>query len=448
MIWIPEKTRFIFEILEKNEYECFAVGGCVRDSLMNIIPDDWDFTTNATPDEIIECFKDYKLITVGQKYGTIGVVCNNSVYEITTFRKDGVYSDSRHPDTIEFSPNIEDDLVRRDFTINSMAYNPKTGIIDPYGGQLDLSNKLIRCTGDPYKRFDEDALRIMRALRFSSRFGFDIEKTTSKAIFDKKSGLTAVHPQRLKKEISGLIMGSGFHKVLESYAEVLATIIPDIEITFAFPQNTPHHCFDVWNHTLKALKNTPADEEIRLCVLFHDLGKPLSRTIDKKGRDHFKGHPVISAEIAERHLKKFGFPAKTVSNVVNLVRFHDERFKKGDYDIKKLLGILGEELFFKLMVVAISDVLAQSDYRREEKINLLKSVERRAREIIDSDECYSLSNLMVKGDDLVSLGYNGREIGCILNELLDAVISDRCDNSKEALIGYIPLVIDKIRDLS
>lgn len=436
-MFIPDNIKFIFEKLENKGYECFAVGGCVRDSFMGITPDDWDFTTNATPDKIAECFSDYRLITVGSKFGTIGVIDKGKTYEITTFRADGEYNDSRHPDFVSFSDDIEDDLVRRDFTINSMAYNENRGLVDPFGGRKDIENRIIRCTGDPLKRFDEDAIRIMRALRFSSRLGFDIDKCTSDALIQKAKTLGVVHPQRLRKELSGLVMGKYAHKILRDYHSVVSVIIPEIKDSFNCEQNNPHHIFDVWNHTVKAFENADCDEEVRFCLLFHDLGKPKAKTIDSRGINHFKGHQQISAEIAERNLVRFGFPHTFVSNVVKLIRFHDERFKNGDSDIKRVLRELGEELFFKLMTVSRADILGQSEYKRDEKLLLISSVENRAREILDRNECYSLASLKVNGDDIHRLGFSGEIIGKILAYVLDAVISGDCLNEKDSLIKYI-----------
>lgn len=434
MISIPNELRFIFDRFISNNFECYAVGGCVRDSLLGAVPDDWDFTTNASPDEIINCFKDFKLVTIGKNYGTIGIINNDKVYEITTFRTDGDYKDQRHPDSVSFSGKISDDLKRRDFTVNSMAFNEIEGLIDPFGGQEDLKNKIIRCTGDPNKRFEEDAIRIIRALRFSSKLGFTIEDNTHNALKYYKDNLLQVHPQRLKKEFSGLILGKDASVVLREYSDILSVIIPEIGNMISFKQNNPHHIYDVWEHTLKAFELTPEEEELKLAVLFHDIGKPNSKTTDSKNIDHFKGHQTVSALIADKTLKRFGFSSDTVLKVTKLIQYHDERFKQGDIDIKNVLGVLGADLFRKLLCIQRCDILAQSPYRREEKLSRLSDVKTRFEEILRNNECYSMSQLSVNGEDLKNIGFSGKEIGITLNKLLQSVISGKCKNEKDSLI--------------
>ena len=435
MINIPSKCRFVFEKLTNSGFKCFAVGGCVRDSIMGIEPKDWDFTTDATPDEISAVFKDFRLIEIGKKYGTICVVCGDDSFEITTFRRDGDYSDNRHPDCVHFSSDICDDLSRRDFTMNSIAYSDTLGFVDSFGGTDDIKNRLIRCTGEPAVRFQEDALRILRALRFASVLGFKIEKNTSEAIFACKDNLKSVHPHRMRKELSGLLMGKYAFNVLSEYSQVIAVIIPEILPMLDCIQNNPHHKYDVWHHTLHALNFAPADEIVRLSVFFHDIGKPHVKTTDVKGVDHFKLHQIKSTEIAHNVLSRFGYPAKTISDVKLLVRYHDERFRKQDESIKKILSIIGKDLIESLFVISECDLLAQSEYKHTEKINHLKFIKARTKSIIDKDECFSLSQLKIKGDDLLSIGYKGKEIGMVLSKLLRLVIKGKLDNNKIELIN-------------
>lgn len=436
VLFIPEKCNFIFEALEKRGFQCFAVGGCVRDALMGNTPADWDFTTDALPEEIEECFKDYTTIDIGKRFGTICVISHGEPYEITTFRCDGEYTDSRHPDSVSFSKTITEDLSRRDFTINSMAYSPKTGIVDPFLGKEDLESKLIRCTGKATERFGEDALRMLRAVRFASRLGFSLETKTAEAISRHKDSLSNVHPQRMRKELTGILMGEHSHDVLMRYRDVIAVVIPEIKPMFDLPQNNPHHKYDVWTHTLTALKNSPQDETIRLAVFFHDIGKPKMKTTDAGGIDHFKKHQLESERIARNILRRFAYPADTVSDVCKLIRFHDERFKNLSPDIKRVLGEVGEELFIKLLEVSRADILSQSDYRRDEKLLHHKKVLQEYYRIIDSDECYKLSQLALKGNDLMELGFRGEAIGHALDVLLRLVIKGKAENTRESLLFY------------
>ncbi len=439
MINIPQKCKIIFDILETNGYECFAVGGCVRDSLMGKDPVDWDFTTNASPDDILRCFSDFKTIEVGKQYGTIAVVINNETFEITTYRVDGVYSDSRHPDSVSFSSSIADDLSRRDFTINSMAYSSSCGLVDPYGGLEDINNGIIRCTGEPKRRFYEDALRILRALRFSSRYNFKIETHTKDSIFECKESLKLVHPNRLRKEFTGILEGNP-RTILLEYRDVLAVIIPEIKPMFDLAQNNPHHCYDVWEHTAVALSHTLSEDVLRLAVFFHDIGKPYVKTTDDKGVDHFKKHQIYSTKIAKQVLGRFCFPKSIVSDVCTLVLYHDERFRNLTVDIKRVLGKVTERLFNDLLLVSYADIMAQSDYQREEKLIYRETVLSEARRILSDNECYSLSQLALDGNDLISLGYKGKDIGVILNTLLRMVIKGTAENTKESLTKSIKSV--------
>ncbi|MBQ4568844.1 MAG: CCA tRNA nucleotidyltransferase [Ruminococcus sp.] len=436
MINIPQKCKIIFEIFEKNGYECFAVGGCVRDALMGKVPADWDFTTNALPDDILRLFSEFKTIEVGKKYGTIAVVINNECFEITTYRVDGTYSDSRHPDYVQFSSSIEEDLSRRDFTINSMAYSCKAGLIDPFDGLNDIKNRIIRCTGEPKRRFCEDALRILRALRFSSVFQFKIEENTKNAIFECMEGLSLVHPNRLRKEFTGLLSGNPQHILLE-YRDVLAVIIPEIKPMFDLAQNNPHHCYDVWKHTVVALSHTAPSDILRLAVFFHDVGKPYVKTTDSLGIDHFKKHQFHSEKIANRVLSRFCYPKSLISDVCVLIRYHDERFRNLSVDIKRVMGAVTQRLFNELLLISYADIMAQSEYQKDKKLAYREKVLTEAKRIINDGECYSLSQLAINGDDLVSLGYRGKEIGIILNTLLKMVIKGTAENTKESLIKSI-----------
>ena len=443
MIALPSKTDFIFEKLNKNGFECFAVGGCVRDLILGYNPKDFDFTTNAKPEEIKTCFSEYKTLDIGEKYGTITVINEDESYEITTYRVDGDYNDSRHPDFVEFSGNICDDLSRRDFTVNSIAYNEKRGFVDPFGGIEDIRKRIIRATGEPEIRFREDSLRILRALRFSAKLGFDIESKTKEAMFSSKDLLISVHPQRVKKELEEFLLCDIDAEMLMTYKDIIAVVIPELIPMFETEQNTPHHIYNVYEHTAHAVANTPADISLRLAALLHDCGKPSKKTTDKNGVDHFRGHPERSVKLAENALLRMGFPFEIRQEVLTLIKFHDERFKMGSYDVKKVLSSMSYGTFLKLCTLSRADIKAQAEFKRAEKLSIIDFAETEAKRIIEAGECYSLKMLRITGDDLVELGYSGMQIGKILNELLDLVMRGDILNEKYELICFAKSMFDK-----
>lgn len=438
------KALFIFEKLEDSGFECYAVGGCVRDILLGIKPHDLDFTTNATPDEILECFKDYKTFELGKKYGTISVMNNDEIYEITTYRVDGKYLDSRHPEKVEFSRNLQDDLSRRDFTINAMAMDKNGNVVDEFGGREDLERKLIRAVGNANERFNEDALRIFRALRFFCKLGFKIENNTSKAAKELAYLLKNVHPQRLRDELTALIMTDTAADAISEYKDIFFCIIPELIKTYNFQQITTHHRYDVFTHTLTALKFAPYDAEIRFALLFHDIGKPDCHTTDKAGISHFNGHPAKSADIAVEILKRFAFKSDFINKVRLLIKYHDKRFEKPRLHIKKLLSKLSESDFKKLLIIQRCDILAQSEYLKSEKLAHITEIESEFEEIIKEELCVKLCDLAVNGNDIVSLGAKGKSVGVILNKLLILVIEEKISNSKEELLNRAVQLITAI----
>lgn len=431
---ILDECRFIFDKLEGNGYECFAVGGCVRDVLLGNTPNDIDFTTNALPDEILNCFREYKTFELGKKFGTISVLNNNRIYEITTYRIDGEYTDSRHPDKVEFSRNLKDDLLRRDFTINALAMDRDGNITDYYGGLDDLNNRIIKAVGNPYDRFGEDALRIFRAVRFSAKLGFTIESQTASACLSMAESLRNVHPQRIRDEFSSLVLANNAGEVISEYRDIISVIIPELAETFDFQQITAHHRYDVFTHTIKALSLSPQDLEIRLALLFHDVAKPQCHFADKAGISHFKGHPSAGAKIAKTILKRFSYPSALIEKVCYLIEYHDKRFEKPRPHIKRILAKIGEEGFEKLLVIQKCDALAQSEYLRDEKLRLIENVSAEYRRIISEEACIKLADLDINGNDLINLGFSGREIGKALDYLLQEVVYDRLINNKEVLI--------------
>ena len=433
---ILNKCRFIFEILENSGFECYAVGGCVRDVLLNIEPHDIDITTNATPDEILECFKSYRTFELGKKFGTISVMNNNEIYEITTYRIDGKYNDSRHPDKVEFSRNLKDDLARRDFTVNAMAMDKNGNIVDIYGGRKDLQNKIIRAVGDPEERFTEDALRIFRALRFSCKLNFNIEENTAYAAKKLAYTLKNVHPQRLRDELTSLLLTDSAPDVIKEYKEIFFTIIPEFKVCDKFQQITAHHRYDVFTHILHTLKYAPIDDEIRFALMFHDIAKPDTHTTDKAGISHFNGHPAKSADIAAEILKRFAFPSDFIKKVRLLIKYHDKRFEKPRLHIKRVLSELTVEDFRKLLIIQRCDVLAQSEYLKKEKLAHIDFIETELEAVIQEDVCFKLKDLSVNGKDMMTLGLSGKEIGDILQVLLDNVIEEKLSNNREELIKF------------
>lgn len=439
-----EKCRFIFDTLEKAGFECYAVGGCVRDMLLGLKPHDVDFTTNATPDEILACFKDYKTFELGKKFGTISVLSKGEIYEITTYRVDGKYTDSRHPDKVEFSRNLKDDLSRRDFTVNAMAMDKSGNFVDVFGGRKDLENRLIRAVGNAEERFTEDALRIFRALRFSAKLDFMVEEKTSLACKKLSYLLKKVHPQRLRDELSAFLVTDAAANMISQYREVFAVIIPELIPTFDFEQITAHHRYDVFNHTLKAISVSSNDLDIRLALLFHDIAKPLCHSVDKAGISHFKGHPAKSADIAEEILRRFSFPTDFINRVKLLIKYHDKRFERPRPHIKKILSELSSEDFVKLLVIQRCDILAQSEYIREEKLAHIDYIEEEFNKIIQEEACFKLSDLAVNGKDIMSLGASGKLIGEVLSTLLNLVIEEQLPNERNSLIKYAEDYISKI----
>ncbi len=434
---LPSPVLLIINTLEKAGFECYVVGGCVRDSLSKREVNDWDFTTSASPDEIQKCFCDYTTIDIGKDFGTICVVIDGKNYEITTYRTDGDYSDSRHPDSVSFSKNLSDDLSRRDFTINAMAYNDTVGLVDEYGGLKDLEMGVVRCIGNAQTRFDEDALRILRALRFASVFSYSIESSTAEAILKNKDKLAFVSSERVTKELTKLLCGDSVDFILRRYKDVFAVVIPEISGMFNFNQNTPHHNKDLWRHTVSALKNIEPDEILRVALLLHDIGKPMTAFTDKKGISHFPNHQKLSAAMASAILKRLRFKNSFISTVTLLIEYHDNRLNVDSAEIKRCMRDIGADNTRMLLKIQRADILAQSSYMRAEKLSTLDAVCVEFDRIISSGECYSLDTLAVNGKDIIHLGVtSGELIGAILKELLNKVIDGDLENEKESLLCY------------
>lgn len=432
---LPKEIESIIDRLEQSGFEAYAVGGCVRDIIMGRTPKDYDVATSALPEQVKECFGDLKVIETGIKHGTVTVVSGGGNVEVTTFRTDGEYSDHRRPDSVSFSSRIEDDLARRDFTINAMAYNPKKGLVDLYGGQEDMFLKRLACVGEPRERFGEDALRIMRALRFASELGFNIESKTAGAIHEMKELLDKISAERISRELVLLLCGVNTFKVLTEFSDVLAVIIPEIKPCIGFAQRNKYHAYDVWTHIAAAVGNSKPQPDVRLALMLHDISKPLCFKSDDEGNGHFYGHEKLSAEMSETILRRLRFPSDTVSRVTRLVRYHYASPVDDERVVKKLLSALGEEDFFLLTEVMKGDNLAKKDFCIE-RVHVVEAMEKTAERLIAEKQCFKLSDLAVNGNDVAELGYNGREIGAALEKLLNGVIDGKLVNERNALLEY------------
>ena len=425
--------------MEEKGYEIYLVGGFVRDFIMKKKADDADFTTNASPEETLEVFKSFNTLETGIKHGTVTVIINHKPFEITTFRTEKGYSDCRHPDKVSYAEKIEDDLSRRDFTVNSIAYSPARGFVDLYNGKEDLERKIIRCVGEPEKRFTEDALRIMRALRFSSVLSFSIEEETEKAMFKCKDLLLHISKERIFIELSKMLCGENIREVLSKYSDILSVVIPEIKEMKGFQQHNFHHIYDVLNHTAVVVENAPALPHLRFAALFHDCGKPDCFSLDENGVGHFYSHASISARKADEALQRLRCDNKTRERVVRLIKLHDAPIEENEIVIKKKISKYGEDLFFSLIELKRADTLglAPEFHSRKEHFDILQSI---AKKVLSEKPCFTLKDLAVNGNDLTELGFYGREIGEKLKILLNAVIENKVRNEKEDLISYLKTV--------
>lgn len=438
MIQLPEKVKYIIDIIMKAGYEAYAVGGCIRDSVLGRKPSDWDITTSASPYQIKELFK--RTVDTGIKHGTVTVMLDKEGFEVTTYRIDGEYEDSRHPKEVIFTSNLVEDLKRRDFTINAMAYNEKDGLVDVFGGMEDIQRRMIRCVGSPLERFTEDALRIMRAVRFSAQLGYEIEEKTAGAIRELAPSLKKISAERIQTELIKLLLSPHPDYLKIAYETgITKVIMPEFDLCMKTGQINPHHCYSVGIHTLVAVKAVRADKALRLAMLFHDMGKPSCLTIDEEGIYHFHGHPAVSEEIAENILRRLKFDNDTINMVKKLVRYHDQYIEPRPRCVRRAIMKMGEDVFPLLLEVKRADTLAQSTYQREEKERNLKEVREVYENIRKENQCVSLKTLAVNGRDLITYAgmKPGKELGEVLRELLDRVIEDPSLNNREYLLKAV-----------
>ncbi len=434
MIHIPEYALAVVNRLEEYGFEAYVVGGCVRDSLMGRSPADWDVCTNATPREVLRVFRRFHVIKTGLQHGTLTVRSMHQNVEVTTFRLDGAYTDNRHPDAVTFVSRVQEDLARRDFTINAMAYSPTRGLVDAFGGQEDLAAGLIRCVGEPDERFNEDGLRILRALRFAARFGFALERETAYSIRRNRHLLGNISVERIFKELKGILCGAGVCDILLAFPEVLATFIPELAPTIGFEQHNPYHIHDVWTHLAYSVAAVRADERLRLTMLLHDVAKPACFSMGEDGRGHFYGHPDKSAAMAGEILTRLKSDRATMETVVALVREHDSAMPPSRPAMRRLIGRLGEELVPLLFEVRAADIAAQSLLGREENLAELRGARLLFEEVCEAEHAFTVRDLAIDGRILMAMGLPaGPGIRCVLEQLLAEVQDEQLENSAAPL---------------
>lgn len=429
---LPKSAAEVLSGLESAGFEAWCVGGCVRDSLLGREPEDWDVTTNALPEETLALFGSQALPT-GLRHGTVTVKTAGGPVEVTTYRVDGIYRDHRHPESVTFTRSLDEDLARRDFTVNAMAVNLRGEFRDPFGGRQDLEDGELRCVGDPDRRFQEDALRILRGMRFAAVLGFDEDYETDCAIDRNAALLRDIASERIQVELTKLLCGKYAKEALDNHPLVIGAFWPEVLPMLHFDQRNIHHCYDVWEHSTVALANTPPVPELRLAAFLHDTGKPASFTLDENGVGHFYGHAKVSVTLADELLRRLKYPNAFRERVVRLVEWHDRDIPRTDRGLRRALRILGEEELRLLLDLKRADNLAQaSAYRgRQAEIQLAEDILDR---LLEEDACFSLKHLAVNGHDLMALGLQGPAVGQALNRLLDLVIDGSLPNERDALL--------------
>ena len=443
-MFIPDNIKYVLEKLNNCNFEAYIVGGCVRDILLNKTPDDYDITTNALPKEIKEAFSDCKIIdNNGEKHGTVTIRYNHENIEITTFRFDGDYIDHRHPASVNFTKNLKEDLARRDFTINAMAYDINGNLYDYFNGKDDIKNKIIKAVGNPHKRFEEDALRILRGLRFASKLDFYIENDTLEAMYNLKDTLSYVSKERIKVELDKMISGISFSKIMrdKKVREIFSTIIPEIKDTFEFDQKSKYHMDDLYIHTLRVIENVKGDYITKLAALFHDLGKTICYQKEiKDGKEiyHFIGHPEESYKICKKRLKNLRYSDKEIEEISFLVLYHDYKFSANKKSVRKFMNKMSNDnmdiMIDRLIDLKKADACVHK-ITNDFNFDLIKEYYLEIKN--DNNECYNLKTLKISGNDLLNLGYQGKTIGTILNDLVDNVMNGNLINDKNILIEYI-----------
>ena len=436
-IEMPQAVRDIIETLEAAGFEAFAVGGCVRDAVLGRIPADWDITTSAMPEEVKGLFG--RTIDTGIQHGTVTVMVDHVGYEVTTYRIDGEYEDARHPKEVSFTSNLIEDLKRRDFTINAMAYNDRAGIVDAFDGIGDLENKIIRCVGNPKDRFGEDALRMMRAVRFSAQLGFSIEEETKQAIVELAKNLEKISAERVRVELVKLLESDHPDYLRAAWETgITAVVLPEFDACMNCEQNHPYHICNVGEHTLQSLLYVENDKILRLAMLFHDFGKPLTHSQNEEGMSRFYGHPAVSAEMANDIMRRLKFDNDTTDKVKKLVAEHDRSVKNEPNRVRRAVSRIGKDLFPYYLKIRKADILAQNPEKCEERLAELARLEELYLEILEKDQAVAIKELAIDGKDLIAAGVpQGKQIGSILNDLLELVLEDPEKNVKEVLLAQV-----------
>ena len=436
-IILPEKVQYILHTLEEAGFEAYAVGGCVRDSLLGREPDDWDITTSARPQQVKAVFP--RTIDTGIQHGTVTVMMGKEGFEVTTYRIDGEYEDSRHPKEVIFTANLVEDLKRRDFTINAFAYNDRSGIVDAFDGMTDLQNGIIRCVGEAKERFTEDALRMMRAVRFSAQLGYSIEEKTKEAIIELAPNLKNISAERIQVELVKLLQSPHPDYLRIAYdLGITKVILPEFDRAMETPQNNPHHVYNVGEHLLHTLLYVKPDRSLRIAALLHDIAKPDTEETDSDGISHFHGHAEAGEEKAAAILRRLKFDNDTISKVKKYVKYHDYKIEPRPRAVRRALNKIGKEYFEQILELKQADMLAQSTYQREEKEENLRQVRALYEEILRKEECVSLKELALTGKDLMELGVpQGKQLGMILQQLLEDVLENPEHNTREYLVTLV-----------
>ena len=435
---IPAGAGYILQMLTAAGHEGYLVGGCVRDLLRGVEPHDWDICTSALPEETEQRFAGRRILGTGLKHGTVTVLVEDEPYEITTYRREGPYSDRRRPDYVRFVPDLAEDLARRDFTMNAIAMDLDGNLRDPFGGAEDIRAGLIRCVGEPDPRFQEDGLRVMRALRFAAMFGYEIEAHTARAIHENRAMLDRVAAERINVELRKLLVGKDAGNVLRQYPDVFCQFWPQLGPLVTLEQHSPWHCRGGWEHTIHAVEAAPADVALRLAMLLHDIGKPACKSTDEQGVDHFYGHPAVSARLADEMLQALKFDSKTRERVVLLVKRHDVPLPPTGPAIRRWLSRLGPEAFFQLLEVKRADNMGQNLEKVRGRLAELGEIRAQAERILAEKQCLTLKDLAVNGRDVIAAGIEpGPEVGQVLEGLLKRILDGEIQNQRNALLKGI-----------
>ena len=438
---LPENVKFIINNLQRNGFEAYAVGGCVRDSILGRTPNDWDITTSALPEQIKAIFR--RTVDTGIEHGTVTVLINKEAFEVTTYRTESEYNDFRHPSSVEFVTSLDEDLKRRDFTINAMAYNDEHGLVDPYGGLSDLEKHTVRCVGDPLERFSEDALRILRAVRFSAQLSFKIDDETRNAISALSPTLKHISVERICTELIKLIVSPHPEYIRDAYElGITRVFFKEFDTMMITPQHSSYHMYTVGEHTIKAMTYTEPDRILRLTMLLHDIGKPNAKKTDENGTDHFKGHAEISAQIAKSFMRRLNMDNDTIKKVTLLIKYHDWRFPVTPKNVRRAVSVIGKDMFPYFLKIQTADTMAKSDYHRQMTLDDIDGVRRIFNTIVSQEQCVSLKELKISGSDVIQLGCPaGPAVGELLERALKFVIEDPSHNDASLLKDYIKNIL-------